>query len=315
VLIQEPSNTLYSDPNARLVMEKAEPVQMEGQPIGSLYLMVTQTYWTLPGATTYQLNYIDPDVQGSGSLTTVQKQTYNDQDAGTIDYLTLNAEFKPINVNVGEMTVRLAIEFPVLTEYDQDEETLALITTTYQVVDASTVVAPSVVQGVITSFKRLDKWRSLKIVRTISLPSSYSESRFGAWSIPYLGDFNNLTQPFFWSSACGTFLIRRSAFSTNLPMRTDVSFGTSRDTSEGLTILPQSPLLGNGVSFTNIIMDDYILIYFGACAAGPFTLPASSPSFSTYVSTYQNVFTLMDVESVLWKAQMYKTTKLYVKLK
>ncbi len=305
---------LIQDTSCVIVAEEAIPMQTQDQPIGSLYLMVTQKYWTLPGAevSSYELG---TDAQGAGVDITRQKFATPDLGNYVPDFRTLAYSDKAINANVFVRNLRTLHDpaFPILTEYDQDEETLTGITTTYQVVDASAVVAPSIVQGQITTFKKIDKWRSLKIVRVFDLPAEYTEGEFGAWTRPFLFDFENAETPYSVTDGCGAFGVRYSQQSILCPHKTVISFSTSRDTSEGLVFSMNAPLMGKYLNFQNIINDEFSFTYFGDCT-GTVTVPASTPDFTAYVTTLQETFQLMAVQSKLWKALYYRTVKLYIKL-
>ncbi len=299
-----------------LVMEEAVPLQTQDQPVGSLQLLVTQTYWTLPGALVTG-TMMGPDAQGALVEFSRQKLAMGTPPPA-LDYTILGYEDKPINANVFERLIRYLApseggDFPILTEYDQDEETLTLITTTYQVVDASAVVAPSIVQGQITTFKKIDKWRSLKIVRVFDLPADYTEYEFGAWTRPFLFDFENADLPYQYTDGCGAFGVRYSQQSIMCPHKTDISFGTSADTTEGLVFNMNAPLMGKYLNFQNIINDEFEFIYTGTCT-GTVTVPASNPDFTTYVTTLQNTYQKIAVQSKLWKALYWRTSTLRIKL-
>lgn len=196
--------------------------------------------------------------------------------------------------------------WPVLTEYDQDPETQSLITTTYQVVDASSVSAPSIVNGVLTRFKKIDVWRSLMIVETYSLPAAYDEQRFMAHQFPSLWDWHTYN----YSTACGPTGPIRQGFSTMVQARLHISYTTTKSTITGLTLIPNTIRLVHDV--INAVLNDVgVLVYAGTCS-GPITFPASSPDFSTYTSTIQGSEQLISGESVLWRAGLYKNSELYV---
>ncbi len=201
------------------------------------------------------------------------------------------------------------VVWPLLTEYDQDPETQSLITTTYQVVDATTVVAPSITNGVIKRFKKIDKWRSLQIIETYSLPASYEEQRFMAQTFPSLWDWTTYN----YSTACGATGPIRHGFSTMVQARLAISFTTTKQTITGLTLIPNTHHLVHDI--INAVLNDVgVLNYVGACS-GPVDLPASSPDYTTYISTIQNTEQLISGESVLWRAGLYKNSSLYVTMR
>lgn len=198
------------------------------------------------------------------------------------------------------------VAWPTLTEYDQDPETQSLITTTYKVVDASTVVAPSIVNGVITRYKRIDRWRSIKIVETYSLPADYEEQRFAAQNFPSLWDYTTYN----YSTACGPTGPIRQGFSTMVQARLAIHFSTSKQTITGLTLIPNTIHLVHDV-IPAVLNDAGTITYVGTCS-GPITFPASSPTRSTYVGSIQGTEQLITGESVLWRAGLYKNSRLYV---
>jgi hypothetical protein len=198
--------------------------------------------------------------------------------------------------------------WPLLTEYDQDPETQSLITTTYQVVDASSVSAPSVVNGVITRYKRIDKWRSLEIVETYSLPADYDEQRFMAHPFPSLWDYTTYN----YSTACGATGPIRHGFSTMVEARLAVSYSTSKETITGLTLIPNTHHLVHDI-ISAVLNDAGTITYVGTCS-GPITLPASDPDYSTYIASIQGTEQLISGESVLWRAGLYRNSRLYVQM-
>ncbi len=200
----------------------------------------------------------------------------------------------------------VATSWPLLTEYDQDPETQALITTTYQVIDAGSISAPSIVNGQITRYKKIDQWRSMEIIETYSLPDSYEEQRFMAHTFPSLWDFTTYN----YSTACGPTGPIRQGFASMVQARLVISFTTSKDTIVGLVIQPNTIRLVHDV-INAVLNDAGTLTYSGACS-GPITFPASSPDFTTYTTTIQGTEQLISGESVLWRAGLYKNSRLYV---
>ncbi len=222
--------------------------------------------------------------------------------------LVVSSEVKTLGAGLFLKTTRILDDtsWPVLTEYDQDPEVQSLITTTYQVVDATAVVPPSVVNGVITRYKKIDKWRSLQIVETYSLPADYEEQRFMAQTFPSLWDFTTYN----YSTACGATGPIRHSFSTMVQARLAMSFSTSKETITGLTLIPNTHHLVHDI-INAVLNDAGTLTYTGTCS-GPVTLVASSPDYSTYIASIQNTEQLISGESVLWRAGLYKNTRLYV---
>lgn len=198
-----------------------------------------------------------------------------------------------------------AVGWPTLFEYDQDEETQALITTSFQVVDATTVAAPTPQDNIITSYKRIDKWRSWKIVKTYSTPADRSEYRFMTFSFP------SLLRNYSWDSECGAFNDQRFAFSTFVKARVDISFGALDDTIDGFQIIPNSFQLA-GFRVSDVLNDALTIVGWGTCTFTA-TIDASTPSMTDYVSLI-GTDQLMSGESVIYKAAIYRTTKLFVRL-
>lgn len=198
--------------------------------------------------------------------------------------------------------------WPILTEYDQDPETQSLITTTYQVIDSTTVVAPSIVNGVITRYKRIDDHRSIEIIETYSMPADYEEQRFAAQNFPSLWDFTLYN----YSTACGPTGPIRQGFSTMVQARIAISFSATKETITGLTLIPNTIHLVHDV-IPAVLNDSGTITYVGTCS-GPITFPASSPDFSTYTGSIQGTEQLISGESVLWRAGIYKNSRLYVEM-
>lgn len=196
--------------------------------------------------------------------------------------------------------------WPILTEYDQDPETQALITTTYQVVDAATVSTPSIISGQITRYKKIDQWRSLMIIETYSLPADYEEQRFMAHTFPSLWDWHT----YVYNTPCGAVGPIRHGFSSMVQARLAISFSTSKQTITGLTLIPNTHHLVHDI-VAGVLNDVGVINYFGDCT-GPVSLPASSPDYTTYNSTIRGTEQLISGESVLWKAGLYKNSRLYV---
>jgi hypothetical protein len=245
---------------------------------------------------------LDADAQFAASVTATNTVTITDAAYGQRG--DINAHDTGLAVAV--LVAGGALEsFPVLTDYDQDPQNLALITTTFEVVNAATVTAPTRVVGRITHYKPIDKWRSLKIVQIFSTPASYSEQRFGAQN------FYKLFTSFVSHESCGVIMKFRDSFSAMVASRLDVSYGP-KQTIQGLTIIPN----GFRITTFNIsgILNDRL--EFDSDVAGcdfETILPASSPSLSAY-NAMRNSYQLLTGESVLDKAGYYKTSKLYVRL-
>lgn len=201
-------------------------------------------------------------------------------------------------------TVLYPAEFPVLIDYDQDPEMGSLITTTFQVVDANSVGAPDIEPGVITRYKHIDLWRSMMIVEYYSVPADYSENRFAAHSFP------SLFESFFHDDNCGTIMQAREGFSAMVPNRVDITFGDYEDIT-GLTLIPNT-FSFSSFRVSDILNDSFTLTGSGACTFSE-TFPDSSPSKTTYLA-YGSTKQLIAGECVLWRAGIYKKSKLYLKM-
>lgn len=198
----------------------------------------------------------------------------------------------------------------ILTEYDQDEETLSLITTTYQIV-ANPVVAPTAVQGQVTAIKRVDKTKSLKIVRTIEKPADYDEQRLMAYTFPSLFDYT----VYIYTDDCGAFSNIRAGFSTLVLSTVSVSFTNTKQTISGLSLIPKTLQLGKGVQIHEaVLVDAGTYTYTGACTA-TVAWDASDPDYSTYIGAIKGTDQTISGESVFWKAGYYRTTTIKIKMR
>jgi hypothetical protein len=159
---------------------------------------------------------------------------------------------------------------------------------------------------VITRYKKIDFWRSLKIVETYSLPASYDEQRFMAQHFPSLWNYTLYA----YSTACGATGPIREGFSTMVQARVAISFSTSKQTITGLTMVPNTHHLVHDI-VSAVLNDAGTITYSGTCS-GTITLPVSNPSYSTYLSSILGTEQLITGESVLWRAGLYKNTRLYV---
>lgn len=196
--------------------------------------------------------------------------------------------------------------FPTLIEYDQDEESGAMITTYYTVVEAAGVVPPSVIVGVITRYKRIDKWRSLQIITVFSTPPSYSEYKFAAHNFP------SLFEAWSYNEACGATFRQRSGFSAFTHCRVDISYGSVVTNISGLLIKPNTFSVSKFFRISEVLNNQETLTLTGDCS-GSLILPASVPSRSQYQSLIGG-FSLIAGESGLWKARLFRTTRLYYKM-
>lgn len=197
----------------------------------------------------------------------------------------------------------------ILTEWDQDDETQVNVKTTYQIVAASSVTAPSATNGILVSYKKIDAQRTLKIVRdfTAFLSFFFNEQKFGADQFPALFDFST----YLFTDACGAFSQLRSALSAKTQIRTHVTYTSSKQTYAGLVLLPKSLMLGRGFQINQqVLVDDYTFTFIGTCT-DTVSGTGSSPTYSVYVGTIQGTEQLVAGESVLWKAGIYRNTEVY----
>lgn len=296
------SITALIQPTTALLVDEVE--QPAEDPYGGYFVRVTRRWETYAGQV---LTGKIMSSEAQGAVVTTTKQVLPTADADySPDWKTLSYSDTPIDANRKERNVVTMPDsvFPILTDYDQDPEMQSLITTTFQVVQASAVSAPSVVAGVITRYKHIDKWRSLKIVETYATPASYSEQKFSGQNFP------NLFSTFYHDEDCGTIIFQRGAFSAMVEIRLDISFGSYALVS-GLTLIPNTFSFGS-FRVSDILNDASTLTSTGACAYS-LPLPASSPDVSTYVA-YGATKQLVSGEVILWRAGIFRTTKLFVRM-
>jgi hypothetical protein len=205
--------------------------------------------------------------------------------------------------------------FPILYDYDIDPETGASIVSSYQVVNASSAGAGSISGGIVTTYRHIDKWRSLKTIVNHSAATAitFNEQRFAAYSIPALLDYTAYT----WSSECGAFVLPtdklRAGDSFMVQMRTATSFTTTKQTITGLQLMGQTFMLGKGVQFPNgCLVDTGSLSYSGSCT-GTVDFEESSPSYSDYLALI-GTEQLVSGESVRMRSGLYRNTELHVTL-
>ena len=249
---------------------------------------------------------------GGGAVDEVQTQATGSQSISSGGLLVLDSEMEVLGngTSVLKTSTQTDGSWPVLYDYDIDPETGQTILTSYQVVASSSAATATVSSGVITKYKHIDKWRSLKIIETYSTPADYDEQRFGAHNFPTLWD-----GVYGWSTECGAFATGfRGGFSTMVRMRTTVSFSTSKAADiDGLTLIPKTLLMGKGVQLpSDLIMDSGSFIYSGTCS-GTASFGASDPDYSTYTGSIQGTEQLITGESVkMQRSGLYRTTSVYV---
>ncbi len=196
----------------------------------------------------------------------------------------------------------------VLTEYDQDEQTQVVVTTTYQVVVAPTS-APTATPGILISYRKIDSIKSLKITRDFTKfkEFSYDEQKFAADQFPALLDFST----YVFTDACGAFSQLRSSLSAKTQIRTHVTFTDTKQTFTGLVLLPISLMLGRGFQINQqVLVDDYTYTYTGTCT-GTASGTGSDPTYTDYITNIQGTEQLVAGESVLFKGGLYRNTAVY----
>lgn len=301
------TGTAFIQPTtAILVAEEAQLYPQESE-YYALYFNVLRIYQTLPGPV------LTSKRVGDGAQGLITTNTKQELEIGAADYSpdfkTLSYVDTAIDSVKKERSLELVTDsaFPILSDYDIDPETFATILTTYQIVDASTAGTATCASGVITTYKHIDKWRSMKIVVTHSTPASYDEQKFGAHNFPTL--FSGTA---FFTDTCGHFVGLRGGFAAMVQMRITVSFTTSKQTISGLTLIPGTLVMGKGLQITDALFNSGSFTYFGNCT-GTISWSATSPSYTAYLALI-GTEQLITGESVKWKAGLYRNTSVYVKM-
>lgn len=228
---------------------------------------------------------------------------------GTASFVSQDSYVDPIDDITGWLvTTYQVIPTELITVYDQDEETLVNVRTTYRVVGYP-ITPPTPTTGIIINYKKIDSQKALEITRdfTAFLAYSYTEQRFSADTFPALFDYTQYE----WSDACGAFSQIRASFSTSVQTTTVITYDSSPQAIAGLTLIPKTLQLGRGVQISaDVLVDSGNFIYSGTCT-GTVTFGASSPDYSTYVGSIMGSSQLKAGESVLWKARIWRTTRVY----
>jgi hypothetical protein len=210
-------------------------------------------------------------------------------------------------------SIKITVNYPsdlasiVLNDYDLDPETGQTIRVQYSLVDPASAGTGTISSGIVTTYKHIDKYHSMKIVTTYSTPASFDEQRFGAHSFPTLFDYLGYS----WTDTCGAFSDLRGGFSAMVKLRTAVSFTSSKQTITGLTLIPKTLMVGRGLQLSDVLVDAGSVTYFGNCT-GTVSFGGSSPTYSSYTGTIQGSEQLITGESVRTKNGLYRNTSVYV---
>lgn len=244
----------------------------------SIYFVAQRTYETLPGPWIYDTSLAED------SEVVVTKRRHNisvnitpgeSNSGGT---LTKTTSKGITNYLAWEIVETRPLPGLVLTDYDQEPETQALITTTFQIV-ANPVSAPTPTPGVLVKVKHIDDYNSWLITETRSTPSGWTYQENAAFHFPSLFDYTQYS----WTDSCGAFSTERAGFSCNVQMLIEVSFSNTVDEFTGLQLIPNTIELGKGINVSGVLVDAGSLVYSGTCT-GTITFPASSPSYSGYLA-------------------------------
>jgi hypothetical protein len=205
-----------------------------------------------------------------------------------------------------ELVETRALPGLVLIEYDQESETGALITRTWQIV-ACPVSAPSFTAGVKVKVEKRDAYNSWIITEGRSTPADYTEQDNGAFSFPTLFDYSGYA----YSDVCGAFADNRDGFSCNVKLVKAVSYSADIDEFTGLQLIPKTLQLGKYVQFNGIIVDAGSFTYTGSCT-GTVSFGASSPDYTTYTGTIAGTLQLIGGSSKRTEYGDYRTERISV---
>jgi hypothetical protein len=284
------------------------------------YVQVIRVYEILPGVETITKGYD----QSSGSPVRIVKQRVTPatdpevlNDSRTIGSFTgfvTDSKVVPVD-GMGttvaiKTTIYMTLPSSELTIWDQDEETLVNIATTYQVIKIDGATAPTQTAGFIINDQKIDGTTFLRIKRDFTefLEFEYEEQRFAGGSFPDLWDYFN----FFWTNGCGSFNYERSQFSDYVQTRVTIYFTNAVQAIVGLTIQPNTIQLGHAVNQVNVLNDAGSIIYAEPDCTGTVTFPASDPSYTDYLDDIQGTFQLRSGESTLWKALYWKNIEVEI---
>lgn len=176
----------------------------------------------------------------------------------------------------------------------------------YLVSDAS--VIPSDTSTITYERQRYPKNANLRIEikTTYAFPASYEEQDTQSFAFPRI--FYN----WFWYEEIGQFHDFRPGFSDNIPVRIAHEFGTTKQTVTPISIIEAEwralAFSGSGLTDQNLIRH----IINGNTY--DYNLPASTPSKATYLG-WIGTEKLIGGQSVIWRAGIYHTTRIYAVMK
>lgn len=268
------ATALVQAPGCVLVEEKTSKAP---EYFDSLYLQVSRTYETLPGPWIYSYKL----AEDSAIVTMKRRRNIatnitpeEDASGGVLTKTTQEG----IDANIAwEIVEQRPLPGNILTDYDTEPATLALIVTTFQIV-ANPVSVPSPSAGQKISVKHIDNYNSWLITETRSTPSGWTEQDNGAYHFPTLFDYLGYS----YTDACGAVSDNRDGFSCNVQITVVVTYGAFTAFT-GLQLIPKTLQLGKLVQFSDILVDAGSFTYSGSCV-GTVTFGSSSPSYSGYLS-------------------------------
>lgn len=260
-----------------------------------------------------------------GQVVTTERQLLDSATAVfSPSYLDLVYEDKPVGEFAVERYIESASSFPILYDYYRDPlKNNALVTISYQIVAASTSLpADSVGSGVYVhhEIRHIDKFRSMLITSTYSIPVPFTEYRFGAFTMPGLLDI----LVYEYTDACGAFIYSdlsvypayayRPSDSMMTQMFTEYEWFDSMPTpTDCFFFVHSSQQLGKfWQGWNRVLMDAYMLPT--TCGGSSFTvdLAASAPvDWSTYCSAIVGNPQLV-AEEIVQEGLLFKRTRLNV---
>jgi hypothetical protein len=195
----------------------------------------------------------------------------------TIDHKTLVLSLRDIGGGYSEKNVGTVEAYPLLKGERIDEETGGLIKIEKQIVDAAGTPISSYTGGrEFEEHRPIDKYKSLYIKTTYSLPASYEDTD----EITY--QFPALFYSYSYVSDLGSFSLVRDAFSKTVNARVVYSWTATKQSMTFFDVTPTGWSFPQGFSFRNVLSDGgtYAGTQNGISFSVPF--PASSPTRSDY---------------------------------